>query len=282
MSGMNMLTISTEWADAITAWDEELRSAGRSKETRYTRTYHLRRFGHDHPRMNPWNVDRETLTAWMARHDWQPETRRSYISSLRTFYAWAHASGRVRMNPAFSLPKVKVPRAQPRPAPNDVVDDGLRNVDLRVRLMILILAFTGMRRGEVARLHTDWLERDLNGWYIRATGKGGHTRIIPIEDKIASALRLLPRGFVFPGQVDGHLSASYVGKLVSRALAPGWTAHTLRHRYATLVYSVERDIRAVQELLGHASVKTTQIYTFVPDEARRRASLGASIGLTAA
>ena len=58
MSGMYMLTITNDWADAIAAWDEELRGAGRSTETRYTRVYHLRRFAHDHPKITPWNVER--------------------------------------------------------------------------------------------------------------------------------------------------------------------------------------------------------------------------------
>lgn len=61
-------------------------------------------------------------------------------------------------------------------------------------------------------------------------------------------------------------------------LLPGrWTAHTLRHRFGTVTYAADHDIRAVQELLGHASVATTQIYTAVPDDAKRRAALAASL-----
>lgn len=282
VSGMNMLTITSPWADAISNWDTHLRALGRSDETRYTRTYHLRRFGSDHPRIDPWKITANHISDWMGTHGWSPETRRSYRSSLCMFYRWAHARGYVAADPAFELDKITVPRAVPRPAPNDVVDDGLRNVDLRVRLMILILTFTGMRRGETARLHTNQLERDMFGWQLRVIGKGGHERVIPIDDSLAASLRMLPQGWVFPGQINGHLSPAYVGKLVSRALGPGWTAHTLRHRYASLAYSVERDIRAVQELLGHASVKTTQIYTYVPRESMRAAAAGAHIGLTAA
>lgn len=279
---MNMLTINASWTDAIAAWDTELRSAGKSSETRYTRTYHLRRLGHDHSSVDPWHITRQHLVDWMGAHDWSAETRRSYRSSLRMFYRWAQAAGHIKADPAHTLESIPVPRAMPRPAPNDVVDDALRSIDLRVRLMILVLVFTGMRRGETARLHTNQLERDLHGWQLRVIGKGGHERVIPIEDSLAASIRMLPQGWVFPGQINGHLSPHYVGKLVSRALGPGWTAHTLRHRYASLAYSVERDIRAVQELLGHASVKTTQIYTYVPRESMRRAAAGAHIGLTAA
>ncbi|OZF28235.1 hypothetical protein CH296_18965 [Rhodococcus sp. 14-2496-1d] len=282
MSGMNMLIVQPQWLDAIADWEQELRHAGRSKDTRYTRTYHLRRLAHDHRNHSPWDLTRHDLVEWMADHDWAPETRRSYRSSLATFYRWGHAMGHITVDPAFTLAPVKIPRARPRPAPNDVVDDALRHVDLRVRMMILILAFTGMRRGECSRLHTKQLERDLLGWQLRVIGKGGTERLIPIDDQLAATLRLLPSGWVFPGQIDGHISAHYLGKLVSRALGDGWTAHTLRHRFASLAYAVERDIRAVQELLGHASVTTTQIYTYVPEQSMRRAAAGAGVGLFAA
>ncbi|OZE95062.1 hypothetical protein CH302_19160 [Rhodococcus sp. 15-2388-1-1a] len=279
MSGMNMLTVKPVWAEAISSWDEWLRAAGKSAETRYTRTYHLRRLAHDHPDVHPWQMTDGHVVTWMANHEWKAETRRSYRSSLRVFFRWAQARGHITVDPSHELPPVPIPRARPRPAPNDIVEDALDTVDPRVKLMLLVLVFTGIRRGECSRLHTNQIERDLYGWQLRVIGKGGHERIIPIDDALAATLRLLPPGWFFPGQINGHLSASYVGKLVSRAMADGWTAHNLRHRYASLAYSVERDIRATQELLGHASVTTTQIYTFVPEESLRRAAAGANLGL---
>lgn len=279
MSGMNMLTVNSVWAEAISAWDTWLRSAGKSSETRYTRSYHLRRLAHDHPDVHPWKITEDHLVDWMGAHKWKPETRRSYRSSLRVFFRWAQARGHITVDPAHLIEAVKVPRAKPRPCPNDVAADALDTVDPRVKLMLLVLVFTGVRRGELCRMHTNQIERNLHGWQLRVVGKGGHERLIPIDEHLAATLRLLPHGWFFPGQIDGHLSASYVGKLVSRAMSAGWTAHTLRHRYATLVYAVERDIRATQELLGHASVVTTQIYTYVPEESLRRAAAGAGLGL---
>lgn len=281
MNGNNTLVVPPAWTAAIAAWDEELRASGKPETTRYLRTYHLRRLASEHPATCPWDITREQLITWLADAEWKPETRRGYRASLRSFYKWAHARGHLGADPSATLPTIKTPRALPRPAPNDVVDDALRTADLRTRLMVMILTHTGMRRGELAKLHTRDLERDLLGWSIRVIGKGGHERSIPIDDRLAATLRRLPAGYVFPGQIDGHLSAHYVGKLVSAALGEGWTAHTLRHRYATLAYSVERDLRAVQELLGHANVTTTQIYTFIPRDSVRRAAGGARLGLTA-
>ena len=103
--------------------------------------------------------------------------------------------------------------------------------------------------------------KNLNWW----------VRVIPITNALAHEI-LAADGFLFPGQIDGHLSAAYVSKLISRALPEGWTAHTLRHRFASRAYvGAGKDIRAVQELLGHASVATTQIYTAVEDDVMRQA-----------
>ena len=63
---------------------------------------------------------------------------------------------------------------------------------------------------------------------------------------------------------------------LARTLPDAWTTHTLRHRFASAAYAADRDIRAVQELLGHASVSTTQIYTAIPAEAARRAVASAA------
>ena len=76
---------------------------------------------------------------------------------------------------------------------------------------------------------------------------------------------------MFPGRVDGHLSPQWVGKVLAGALGAGWSAHTLRHAAASAWYRADRDLLAVRDLLGHASVATTQIYTATPDGALRAA-----------
>jgi integrase len=108
------------------------------------------------------------------------------------------------------------------------------------------------------------------------TGKGGKERRIPAHPIIADALRALPRGYVFPGVDAGHLSPDRVGRLMAAALPGDWTAHSLRHRFATRAFAGQRDLLTVQQLLGHASVATTQRYTQVPDDALRRAVIDAA------
>jgi integrase len=129
-----------------------------------------------------------------------------------------------------------------------------------------------MRRGEVAQLHTTDLERDLLGWSLMVHGKGGKIRRLPIGDGLAAQIRRARPGggFVFPGNDRGHLSPHYVGKLVSRVLPDAWAMHSLRHRFATVAYAVDRDLLTVQQLLGHGSPVTTRRYVQLPAEAMRR------------
>ena len=134
--------------------------------------------------------------------------------------------------------------------------------------MILLAAYAGLRRAEVAAVHS----RDIEGTSLRVVGKGGRVRVIPLHPALEEALNGLD-GYVFPGRLQGHVSADNVGKTLSRLLGPGWTAHTLRHRFASRAYAAERDIRAVQELLGHSKLETTQLYTAIPDGALRTAVL---------
>lgn len=248
------------------AW---MRAAGRPDSTIYQRSYQLRRFAHE-TRSDPFEVTLDMLVEYLGSHSWGKSTQHAVRTTLRGFYAWAHISGRIRSNPARRLPSVAPPAGKPRPASEDAIDEGLKNGDARVRLMLELAAGAGLRCCEIAQVSTDDLVDDLEGWSLRVTGKGSRLRVVPLSRRLALALRSLPSGYAFPGNKAGHLSAAYVSKLMSEALPDGVTAHMLRHRFASRAYvGSGRDIRAVQELLGHASVATTQVYTKVPDGALR-------------
>lgn len=141
----------------------------------------------------------------------------------------------------------------------------------RVALMVTLAARQGMRRAEIARVHSGDLRPDLVGWSLLVHGKGGKDRLIPLADDVAALLLALPAGWVFPGRIDGHLSADHVGKLIARALPGRWTAHPLRHRFATTAYAGTRDLLAVQELLGHSRPETTRQYIQLPQDSLRAA-----------
>src|SRR5690606_1693014 len=101
-------------------------------------------------------------------------------------------------------------------------------------------------------------------------GKGNKQRTLPLSNDLATALGARGEGYLFPGNLDGHLSADYIGKIISRLLPVGVTMHALRHRFATSAYNVDRDVFTVQQLLGHASPATTQRYVQVSDTNMRR------------
>ncbi|QDF17437.1 integrase [Gordonia phage Coeur] len=264
--------ITGGWDDWLSAFDAELTVAAMSAGGRRLRVYHVRRFANDHAEVSPANVTREQIIEWLSGHDWAPETRRSYRASLRRFYAWARSTGRMGHDPTVTLPAIRPPRALPRPAPAEAIAAGIAEADERTRLIIDLIASTGIRRCECAAIHSRDVVRDLCGWSLRVRGKGGHDRIVPVPAHLASAIRAAG-GFLFPGQINGHLSARRVGELVSAAMPEGWTAHTIRHAYATAAYAASHDLRAVQELLGHAKPETTAIYTKV-DTTRLREVAG--------
>lgn len=253
-----------------------MRAAHRPHTTIKLRGYQLRRFARGHADRQPWRLTLADLADWLGGHDWSAETRRSYRASLRTFYGWAELAGHVERSPAALLPAIRPPRSRPRPAPEEALRQALAAGTDRERLMVMLAAYVGLRRGEVARVHTRDVEEDLEGWSLRITGKGGHVRRVPLTPAVALALRALPAGWAFPGAIDGHLSPEYVGKLVSRLLPDGWTTHTLRHRFATRCYALNRDLVTVQELLGHARIETTRIYTEAPVGALRAAVMAAA------
>ncbi|MEN8675695.1 tyrosine-type recombinase/integrase [Nocardioides sp.] len=266
------------WERSIVAWCDWMTAAGAPTTSIGLRRYHVQRVARE-LRTAPRSVSVDQLTAWLAGQDWSPNTRRAYRSSLRSFYGWALATGRVKSSPAHQLPPVKIPRPRPRPTPEEAFSDALRVADDRTRRALLLAGVCGLRRGEVAAVRGEHVERDLIGWSLRVKGKGGHVRLVPLPDDIAALLRASGPGWVFPSSHGGHLTPHHLAKLVSRHLPAGLTMHTLRHRCATVAYAATRDLRAVQELLGHAKPETTAIYTAVPDQAVLAAVASCAPGL---
>lgn len=266
-----MRTLSELWSVEITAWLVALRAAGRSAQTIATRTEQISWLATWARRRSPWELTTEDLLDFMDEHKgWARETRRGVRSALRGFYRWGLATDRADRDPAAGLPPVRPGEPRPRPATDPAYRAALAAAGPRERLMIRLAAEVGMRRAEVAVVHSRDLLEDLDGWSLLVHGKGDKERLVPLPDGLAAALRRLPRGYAFPGQIDGHLSPRYVGKLVGRLLPEGTTMHALRHRFATLAYQVDHDVFTVQELLGHASPATTRRYVKTADTAKRR------------
>jgi integrase/recombinase XerC len=273
MVAMNQ-RVTGHWAEQVSAWLEWLAAGGAPSTTLALRRYQLLRIAADQ-RAGPWALDAADLAAWLAGHGWAPETLRSYRAALRSFYGWAHASGLIDTDPSRLLRKVHAPIGVPRPAAEPCIDKALANATPRVWLMIMLGSRHGLRRGEISQVHTTDLIDAPDGWTLIVHGKGAKDRLIPLNDDVARSIRHAPPGYLFPGRFEGHMTPAHCGKLVQRALSDA-TTHQLRHRFASRSYQATRDIRAVQELLGHASVATTQRYTAVASGALRAAVKAAS------
>jgi integrase len=248
------------------------------------RTIELRRFQISHLadeilRKNPFRVKTHELTGWLARQDWEPETRKSWLAALRGFYGWAVEQGYTRHNPAAKLPKVTVSDAIPRPAPDAVLTAALGRCATDCdRLVLALAAYAGLRRAEIAALRWDQIADGV----IRIRGKGRRVRLIPLDDELATELAVeqarrdddghgtgfryttgLADGYVFGGRNGSHMSPNTVGRIAKRLLGDGYSIHTLRHSFLTHALNGTGDLAAVQELAGHASPKTTRGYTRV-------------------
>lgn len=276
--------VPPDWIALIAAFLRHLTAAGQPATTINTRRQQIERLARGLVTA-PRDVTRDMITDFHAAQTWALETRRGHRNAAAAFFTWAHMTERIPTNPAANLPIVKSSVPAPRPAPDRIVTAGLETPSERVRLMLRLSCELGLRRAEVAQVRADDIEDGIGGALIRVRGKGGKVRVIPISDELALAVesgpaghtRGAPRtGWLFPGSDDGHLSPRWVGKLCAEALPGGWTMHTLRHRFATRAYRGSRNLRAVQTLLGHSSVATTQRYTAVDEDEVRAAMMAAA------
>lgn len=264
------VTSRNHWARALADYEIAMQSAGRSPGTIRLHRHYLARLRAQYA--DPWRVTTRDLRGMLSDPSWAPETRKSARSVFRGFYRWAHGDGLLEQDPAVGLESIRVPGGVPRPAPEHLVEQLLRHDDSRIGLMVMLAAWGGLRAAEISRVHS----RDLVVDELLIRGKGGKVRAVPImQPRLLEALQQLD-GWAFPNGLGAHLSPGHVSKLLSAAMPVGWTAHTLRHRCATVAYAGTRDLLAVSQLLGHSRPETTQRYVRLPADAVRAAAAAAS------
>jgi len=219
---------------------------------------YLRRWSAEH---EP-EASRDEVVAWLARESWAPSTRKSARAALRSFYSFARRSGRISDDPTLDVGPVKVPRSLPRPASEEQVAAGLDAACPDVALMVRLAAQAGLRCGEIAQLRREDLGSDGK---LLIRGKGGRERLVPLNPVLRRQVQSYPPGFLFPGRFTGHVDRSTVTRWVREA--SGSSPHPFRHRFATRAYSGTKNLRGVQEALGHSSPDTTKVYIQLADDA---------------
>jgi integrase/recombinase XerC len=203
------------------------------------------------------------------------------LASMRSFYAFGQREGWVRANPAKPLRSPRRSRKLPKFLTGDEIGRLLAAPDpraaggLRDRAILELMYSSGVRVQELVNL--DDADLDLRNATIRVRGKGRRERLGIVGSQARAAVRAWlaarpatargPRA-LFTNKLGGRLSVRGVARLLEKHLATaGLTGraspHTLRHSFATHLLDAGADIRSVQELLGHKSLVTTQIYTHV-------------------
>ena len=199
------------------------------------------------------------------------------LSSLRTFYRYLNKSGRLESDPVALLEAPKLPKRLPVFAEEAWVHRMMALPDtdtprgIRDRCILELLYGTGIRLSELVGLKREDL--DLRQRMLRVRGKGGRERIVPVQGEarkwlqrwVGSLGSASPRDPIFPGRC-GSLSPRTVQRRVEFYLSRVATMeraspHVLRHSFATHLLDRGADLRAIQELLGHASLTSTQVYT---------------------
>lgn len=268
------MTISPAWRCAIDDYLTSQRAGGAKTTTINSRRQHLQHLAR-RIETGPWEMTADQLVTWTGCQTWAQETRRGRGNTFRSFWHWGKHSKRCRRNIAKHLPKVKPGEAAPRPVPDRVYRKAFMKASSRERIWLELARDHGLRRCEVALVHSDDLVEDLVGWSLRVHGKGSKTRVVPLTPSMAHQLADLPNGWAFPGDDHGHLSPRWIGKRVAQLLDGDWTMHKLRHTAGTGFY-MHGDLAIAQKLLGHASPATTLVYVKLPDSRLRETVMAAA------
>lgn len=243
-----------------------------------------------------WNdLGRAEIRGYMAHCTRRGLAKRSIaraLSAVRSFYRWMHRDERVDVNPARAVGSPRLPRTLPAYLDRQQADTLMQHAttraqsgdfgDVRNLAMLELFYSCGLRLSELRGV--DLTDLDLVSQQVKVRGKGRKERIVPVGDHAQRALRnyltvrdrqlsqlgtkasKVSRGAVFLSDRGSRLSPrgiqhAIVGLLEAVDEGAGLTTHSLRHTFATHMVDAGADLRAVQELLGHASISTTQIYT---------------------
>lgn len=241
------------------------------------------------------DLSRDTLLSYMLdlkERNYALTTLSRKIAAARSFFAFMAAEGRVQGNPTENVQSPKVGRALPKPISisevRRLLEQPRKLNTLEARrdsAMLQLLYASGMRVSELISLDVN--DVDTTGGYVHCFGKGRKERLVPIHESAARAVADYINDTRPKLLGDGDTEALFLNRRGVRLTRQGFwqkikeyaqsagldteiTPHTLRHSFATHMLSGGADLRSVQELLGHANISTTQVYTHLTSEHVRR------------
>jgi len=235
--------------------------------------------------------DLEHFAAMLADHGISAKSQARILSGVRSFYRYLVLDGYLDVDPTELLESPHLPQHLPEYLSTEEVDALENSIDLtsneghRNRAIIEVFFSCGLRVSELTNLKLSDLF--LPQGFIRVNGKGGKQRLVPISERAIHELELWfddrrqmdikpgEEDYVFLNRRGHHLTRTMILIMVKRqAEAAGIkktiSPHTLRHSFATALLKGGADLRIIQELLGHADLGTTEIYTHMDDESLRQ------------
>jgi integrase/recombinase XerC/integrase/recombinase XerD len=281
--------LSAAWSEALALFDRDLRVRSAAEATR-------RAYANDLGQLAAWantsakdpadlgHRDLRRFAAHLSDRGLSKAAVARKLAAIRSFFGALVRSGELAANPADLVASPKQDRKLPRVLSREEMQALLDRIptrtplELRDRAMLELAYSCGLRAEEVIGLDLD--SPDFDGERLRIEGKGGKTRLVPIGEPAQAALkRYLERGrraLIGAGDENAllvsksgrRLHPSDVRRRLQRwvreaAIAGGVSPHALRHSFATHLLEGGADLRTIQELLGHSSLSTTQVYTQV-------------------
>jgi integrase/recombinase XerC/integrase/recombinase XerD len=213
------------------------------------------------------------LSFLSSLQSYRPRTIHRIISTLSSFYRFLSAQKAVESNPLVAIERPRVKEKELVYMKHSQVLELLASIeDVRDRLIVRTIYATGVRVSELSGIRVE--DIDFAGHTIRVKGKGGKIRTVFIDGETIDGIRGFlggrKDGPLFPGQMGRPISPRTIQFIFRKYAPPGITPHKLRHSYASELYTRSRNLRVVQENLGHSSIRTTEIYLHTDVEERKK------------
>jgi len=257
--------------DPLTGYGPWLRAHDCCERTVTDRTAHLADFARAYPAFP--HVSAADVTEWVGRPGLAQWSRGSFYGHLRSYFTFALEAGVVAVDPMARMRRPKPGKSVPRPLTQVQVGTVLGAASPHMRAWLLLSLYAGLRAHEVAKIRGE----DVDADQLWVLGKGGVGVYLPTHRAIWELAQTMPRtGFWFPSSrsASGHVSSLTISTSCSRLFTahgiPG-SLHRGRHTFATMLLRAGVNIRVVQTLMRHASLRSTQIYTAVDEDERRDA-----------
>ncbi|MDD5143553.1 site-specific tyrosine recombinase/integron integrase [Methanoregula sp.] len=204
---------------------------------------------------------------------YKPKTFHRIISTLSSFYRYLSTQGVVSTNPLTGIDRPRIKQQEIKYLKHNQVLRLIDSIDdLRDKLIVRTIYATGVRVSELCNMNIE--DIDFDEHTIRIRGKGDKMRLVFVdEDTLAEILVFIgtrTSGPLFIGQQGKHISSRAIQHIFKHYAPSGITPHKIRHSYASELYKRSKNLRVVQENLGHTSIKTTEIYLHTDIDERRQ------------